>query len=95
MGTGHENPRLKIGFRDNFQNGSNSHLFQHGKMSLSAKFHAFITFCTIHSKICFYLLHYNDTKERGSAMFFADPSFDETVDNKPVIIRMEAKLDSS
>ena len=48
MGTGHENPCLKIGDRDNFQNGSNSHLFQHGRVSMSAKFHAFITMCTVH-----------------------------------------------
>ena len=48
MGTGHESPRLKIEDRDNFQNGSNSHLFQHGKVSMSAKFHAFITMCTVH-----------------------------------------------
>ena len=47
MGTGYENPRLKIGDRDNFQNGSNSHLFQHGKVSMSAKFHAFITICKV------------------------------------------------
>ena len=58
MGTGHENPHLKIGDWDNFQNGSNSHLFQRGKVSMSAKFHAFITICTIHTKICFCLLHY-------------------------------------
>ena len=57
-GTGHENPRLKIGDGGNFQDGSNSHLFQRGKVSISAKFHAFITFCTIHTKTCFYLLHY-------------------------------------
>ena len=29
------------------------------------------------------------------ALTMADSSFDETVDNKPVIIRMEARLDSS
>ena len=40
----------------------------------------------------------NVTTERGSAMFFltmADSSFDETVNNYPVILKMEARLDSS
>ena len=38
----------------------------------------------------------NDRTERCSAMFFDNNrSFDERVDNNPVILKMEARLDGS